>query len=259
VTLHGNGDVSYDGMQAVAVLGRRKTHIEPTVVANLIQEFESFEFHDGEKSQPCIWKGNDGRSRAIIVHDANSATISVNHGGKQVEITRSDYPETCPIPEPENFKALALFEDKVDMVANTKQWTQCDGGDCTVLDRHVRNGGAEGSNPNDSVSIAELLDAITVHKNNLDSGRRISKEKETRIREASSKLREMGIAVVPDLLRVARLMRSSLANESMTGANACAIIEGIGRPAMVMQSKSCQPCCTTRAGTFSRSFLPAAT
>ena len=84
----------------------------------------------------------------------------------------------------------------------------------------------------DPAAIAKLLDAITIHKNDLDPGLAVSKEKLARVREASSRLQDMGSVVVPELLRMAIMIRSSRAHESLTGGNAYRIIVNIGRPAI---------------------------
>ncbi len=99
VELHGNGDVRYEGKQGVGVIGRREAHVAPASVAALMAEFQRFGFHDYGRIPRCPpWKGSNGKTHAIIVHDADSTTVSLEREGTTVTVNHDSFLDTCPEP-----------------------------------------------------------------------------------------------------------------------------------------------------------------
>lgn len=80
--------------------------------------------------------------------------------------------------------------------------------------------------------IAELIEALTVHKSDVTDKMTISEGKKKEMEKVSEELKNIGYPAVPALIKETRLTYSSKFNESETGWAAARILINIGEPAL---------------------------
>lgn len=104
LTLYGNGKVVYEGKRFVNVIGTQTTTISQTAIRKLVADFQRLQYF---KLQDNYTGGHT---------DAPSAITSLTLGKQQKTVNHY-------LASPNAPAALTALENKIDAVANAKQWT----------------------------------------------------------------------------------------------------------------------------------------
>lgn len=149
VTMHGNGDVEYDGVEGVSRQGKVLTKIQPADVKSVLQDFDRMKF-----------MGIDQR-KFPGAFDAPIVSLSLTEDGMSKTISTTAIGDVPDQYGPQLSKrGMNLTEwrflrlaRRIDEIADTAQWTKCDDLCTSVWMSHI----LDWKGPNGE---SHLLDAI---------------------------------------------------------------------------------------------------